>query len=303
MSLAIGIEWRKVAATLIIVTIVIVAYGIFTSGYEGFSSILTPRTIASLAFLLAGWFISAIRLRLLVDRVYGFKIKLSDSLKARFLGGLLANITPSAIGGEPARAAYLRKVMDRGIEELYALSLYEVYYDVILVNMMAFIPAFFYLPVSLPVVLVSSFMIASWIYIGFFIKQTSSNSPKGFIGWLSKKFPKFTERYLKFSTRYAEISSRISLNGKILIAVLTLSYNTLWGVAAWFFTDSSSILQCIMAYYFMMSMGSLPTPGGSISSEYALSLVLPPSTVVSYRTLFYYSTILIGLVILARELD
>jgi hypothetical protein len=52
----------------------------------------------------------------------------------------------------------------------------------------------------------------------------------------------------------------------------------------------------------MMSMGSLPTPGGSISSEYGLSIILPPSTVVSYRTLFYYSTILLGLFVAAREL-
>jgi len=294
-------NWRKIIATLITVTSVILAYSILTAGYEGFKNLASWKGAASFTVLLIGWFISAVRLKYLVGKIHGYRLSLKESMKARLLGGLVANITPSAIGGEPARAAFLKKIMGKDIEELYALTLYEVYYDVILVNTVALIPAFLYLPVSIPVVLVASFMIASWLSMSFLIKR-NNNSSNSFLLKISARFPGFYERFVKFSNGYREISSKIGLSGVLVLSALTIAYNTTWGLATFFLAGDHHILEGVVAYYFMMSMGSIPTPGGSISSEYGLSIILPPSAVVSYRTLFYYSTILLGFLVAAREL-
>lgn len=295
-------NWRKIIATLLMVTLVILAYSILTAGYEGFKDLVSWKGLASFTVLMAGWFISAVRLKYLVGKIYGYRLSLKASLKARLLGGLVANITPSAIGGEPARAAFLRKIMGKDIEELYALALYEVYYDVILVNTVALIPALLYIPVSIPVVLVASFMVTSWLSMSYFIKRNSGRSNNSLLLKISARLPAFYERFVKFSNGYREISSKIGFTGVLVLVALTIVYNTTWGLAIFFLAGGNYLLEGVIAYYFMMSMGSIPTPGGSISSEYGLSIILPPSIVVSYRTLFYYSTILIGFVVAAREL-
>jgi len=302
LSSALEANWKKIVATLLIATLVVLVYSILTSGYDGFKNLVSWRGVASFTVLLAGWLISAVRLKYLINKVYGYRLGLKASVKARLLGGLVANVTPSAIGGEPARAAYLKKIMGKDVEELYALTLYEVYYDVIMVNTMALFPAFLYLPVSIPVILVASFMLVSWLSMGYLIKRNSNNSNDSSLLRISIRFPGYYERFVKFSNGYKEISSKIGLSGMFVLALLTLAYNTTWGLAGYFLTEEPRILEAVVAYYFMMSMGALPTPGGSISSEYGLSIILPPSTVVSYRTLFYYSTILLGLFVAAREL-
>jgi len=75
------------------------------------SAIFSLDAAFSLISILVGWFLSAIRLRLTVKLSSpNASCSLISCIKARFLGDVIAKITPSSIGGEPAREYYLAKV-------------------------------------------------------------------------------------------------------------------------------------------------------------------------------------------------
>ncbi|MGC8953966.1 MAG: flippase-like domain-containing protein, partial [Desulfurococcus sp.] len=166
--------------TLIVVTLVILAYSVITSSLSSLLELYSMDTPVSLLVITLGWIISALRLKLLFESsMKGITLPLIDSLAIRLIGGLTANITPSSIGGEPGRAYYLSRRTGVDTVKSYALVIYEVYYDVLAVNIIGAFLSVKYLPLSTPVLLVSLFMSFSWLSISLKIVRAGRNMPSG----------------------------------------------------------------------------------------------------------------------------
>ncbi|MEM3927273.1 MAG: lysylphosphatidylglycerol synthase transmembrane domain-containing protein [Desulfurococcaceae archaeon] len=306
--------WRKLVTALVFATIIIILYNIVLGTiHTNIRYLLSYYAFTSLAILLIGWIISAFRLKIIVESSFSVKsIGLFDCVKARFLGGLLANITPSSIGGEPARALYISRLMDIDLTSSYAMAIYEVYYDVITVNLIGFILSTWYLPRSIPVLLVSISMTLSWIGIHVYLKNRSIVERTAIL--LGKILPKDIVARIysyisNFAQHYHNISQRVGLGKKIIITFLTILYNSVWGMAIvplqyvrHVEVNAESIMNAISSYYMMQSISALPTPGGSGVAEYGLLIGLEPSVAMIYRIIYYYSTILIGLIVLTTTM-
>ncbi len=311
---------RSVILVISLVTAVIIGYSIITGSFKFLEEISFTKLVLSLAILMFAWLISAYRLKYIhrildPDRCLNTSIK--DYFYARLLGGLMAYITPSAIGGEPARAYYLAKKCIGRFSRYFALSIYEVYYDIMIVNIFALGLSFYSLPYSLFVILVSIGSIVFWITMYYLIKNiVEPENTNIFLRKIIKRMNKFVHKrleiikdsYYDFASSFNTLVNNSYLINKVIVVVLTIFYHLCNSLAIFVLAIKSvtidtvinTVLASISAYFYSLALGALPTPGGAGVIEYGLSLALAPEIVIVSRTLMYYSTIIIGLLILYK---
>lgn len=298
---------KKIATTILIVLSILYIYTVITGVryvYAPISSIAQ-----AIAIIYVGWVLSAIRLKYLIKNVYpSRKCSLMTCLNARFLGDLLAKITPSSIGGEPARAYYLSIFTNTGFIENYALTIYEVYYDVVFTCVMGALISIFYLPLSIPVMTVS--IAAGSLWILFFNSMNILSKiklPSSIHKYISSRtwIKTVMDKFIEFKKYYLFIASRLKIRDKITLWFLTAIVNIAWAVSAVPLLQSSLFggarviaIYSISAYFMMQAISILPTPGGSGVAEYGLSITLPPEIVVLYRIVYYFSPMIIGIGVL-----
>lgn len=305
------ISKRGIILTLTLVTGVMILYVSITSlsVYEVLSSTNPLLIVFALVIYFLGWLVSAIRLKVIHTRLDGpeKELTMKDYFYARLLGGFLANITPSAIGGEPARAYYISRRTKRPFSRYFALAIYEVLYDIMLVNIVALVFSIVKLPYSIPVTLVSIGSIVFWLttyYImcNILTPKTARfplNKIIEYIGKLGER--KFSEAFKDYGSSFRCIVDKMDIFSKIIIVALTFIYQFVNALVIYtLLQDHSmiSLINAVMAYFFALSLGALPTPGGAGSVEFGLSLALPPGTVVVARALMFYSVIITGIVII-----
>lgn len=291
---------RNLLLTLGVVTSVVVIYMFVTSSFAAYKLVFSARGLLSFLVIQIGWLVSAIRLKAIVASA-GKEISLRDALKARYLGGLMANITPTSLGGEPARALYIKSACGIDFATSYSLALYEVYYDVVITSLGGLVFSLYYLPYSSPITAISLFMFLSW----FGLAQLASKFP--ILGRLERRAPRlFNSRVLGFlkgvEEGFRNAWNRSSRGDKLAAVMLSLLIHVTWAISispiAWDLSPSS--LFSYLASYFMMQVASMiPTPGGSGAAEYGLSLATKPEIAIGYRIIYYYSAILIGLIAMA----
>jgi len=305
---------KRLVISTTIVAVVLVVYSKLMCVRE--LSLDVRSAALSTAILLTGWLISAIRLKYLF-RVA--KRDLSCSIKtcigARFAGDVLAKITPSSIGGEPARAYYIS--MDTGLPflEVYALTIYEVYFDVMFTCISGALFSLWSLPLSLPALITSLVVGATWaavfnnigrIYAFIGEKAMGNRLLERSLNRLraSKYFSRFLNKLLDFKDHYVKISSKVRSRQKFALWALTIVIHFTWSLSIiplvlarhdHGLNMPAIIWVAVAAYCLMQSMSILPTPGGSGVAEYGLSIALPPDVVVAYRSLYFFVPILVGL--------
>ncbi len=311
---------RSMILVISLVTVVIIGYSIITGSYRFLEEVSFIKLVLSLIIFMFAWLISAYRLKYIhrildPDRCLNTRIK--DYFYARLLGGLMAYITPSAIGGEPARAYYLAKKCMGRFSRYFALSIYEVYYDIMIVNIFALSLSFYSLPYSLFVILVSIGSIAFWIIMYHLIKnivepEKTNVVLRWIIKWMNKLVHKRLEMikdsYYDFASSFNTLINNSYIINKFVIVVLTIVYHLCNSLAIFVLAIKSvtinsvinAVLASISAYFYSLALGALPTPGGAGVMEYGLSLALAPEIVIVSRTLMYYSTVIIGLLILYK---
>jgi len=314
---------RSMILVISLVTLVIIGYSIVTGSFRFLEEVSFTKLVLSFIILMFAWLISAYRLKYIhrilePDRCLNISIK--DYFYARLLGGLMAYITPSAIGGEPARAYYLAKKCIGRFSRYFALSIYEVYYDIMIVNIFALSLSFYSLPYSLFVILVSIGSIVFWITMYYLIKNiVEPENTNIFLRKIVKWMNKFVHRrleiikdsYYDFASSFNTLVNNSYLINKVVIVVLTIFYHLCNSLAIFvlamksvtsvtIYTVINTVLASISAYFYSLALGALPTPGGAGVIEYGLSLALAPEIVIVSRTLMYYSTVIIGLVILYK---
>ncbi len=319
-SKSVKISRRSMILVISLVTGVIIGYSILTGSFRFLEEVSFTRLILSFIILMFAWLISAYRLKYIhrildPDRCLNTSIK--DYFYARLLGGLMAYITPSAIGGEPARAYYLAKKCIGRFSRYFALSIYEVYYDIMIVNIFALGLSFYSLPYSLIVILVSIGSIVFWTTVYYLIKnivepENTNVFLKRIIKWMNKLVHKRLEMikdsYYDFASSFNILVNNSYFKNKVVIVALTIIYHICNSLAIFVLAIKSitintvinTVLSSISAYFYSLALGALPTPGGAGVIEYGLSLALKPEIVIVSRTLMYYSTVIIGLLILYK---
>ncbi|MCD6300566.1 MAG: flippase-like domain-containing protein, partial [Staphylothermus sp.] len=311
---------KSVILVISLVTIVIIGYSIITGSFRLLEEVSLTKLILSSLILLIAWLISAYRLKYIhriLDPDKCLNTSIKDYFYARLLGGLMAYVTPSAIGGEPARAYYLAKKCGGKFSRYFALSIYEVYYDIMIVNILALILSFYSLPYSLIVIIVSAGSILFWIIMYHLVKNIiEPENTNVFLGkiinWInkfvSKRLEVIKDSYFEFANSFNVLVNNSSTINRMIIVLLTFLYHVGNSLAIFVLAIKAididviinTITASISAYFYSLALGALPSPGGAGVIEYGLSLTLAPEIVVVSRTLMYYSTVIIGLVILYK---
>ena len=306
---------KKAVITIVLVVAVLSAYSYLTE--SGLPRISLIALLLSTLVLLSGWLVSALRLRYLVGAYHGSTCSLRTCISARFVGDVFAKITPSSIGGEAARAHYLSTAMGLDFLEAYALTIYEVYFDVILTCLVGAVVSVIFLPYSTPVLVTAVATGLIWVttfnfigrLVGFFNRKLLNNEylEKSF---MTKYLVKFLAYVKKFKDSYLEVSSKITPRQRAVLWALTLLTHTLWALALIPLLLLGGVVEnpdvrgifwkSVAAYYLMQAISILPTPGGSGVAEYGLSLALPPSVVVSYRVVYFFVPFFIGLAVFLK---
>ncbi len=306
---------KTIAFSILFVTAVIVAYSLLMVRETRKPSHPYFIVIAITVYLV-GWLVSALRLRILHGILDGRVLGVTDYFKTRILGGFLAYITPSGLGGEPARAFYLSMKTGKNFSRYFALALLEAYYDIMVVNIIALGFSITAWPLSIPVILVGLGNLAFWLTAYYVLKHLITPEKvrwpfNKIISYMMKTIEKYEwlrTGYTGFAESFNEVTSRMEFKDKMAVVAVTLVYQVLFGLTAFMvyasFTGDLGItaaLDSVIGYIYSNCLSSLPTPGGSISAEYGLSLVLPPGTVVLTRIIIYYTPIILGLIIMYRE--
>ncbi|MEM2024710.1 MAG: flippase-like domain-containing protein [Desulfurococcaceae archaeon] len=305
---------KALLVALIVVAVLLLYSSLMNTGLPSFSA---HSLAASLAIFMAGWLVSAIRLKMLVRACDpASSCSFRTFVEARFLGELLARITPSSIGGEPARAYHISRNTKLGYLEAYMLTLYEVYFDVVLTCLVGAIVSVPYLPPSLPVLLVSILTAFAWVLAFNLIdkikvrREISGHTRMGRL--LRNERLNRLVGYIKTSrTYYAEIRSKVKASRVILAWLLTALVHVLWGFSVvplivdkhgGSVSPLTALKEGVSAYFLMQAISIIPTPGGSGVAEYGLTLVLAPDIVVAYRGIYYFIPLAIGLAVSLRYL-
>ena len=318
MSTRIKLSIKTVAFTLILVTMVIVLYSILTGGYTLLLNIDPLTIVIALIFYMISWIISAYRLRLmhiLLDGEEGI-LPFKHYLYARLIGGLVAYLTPSAIGGELARAYYMYSRLNTSYSRYFALTIYEVYYDVMIVNIVALGFALYRFPHTIPVILVGMGSICFWIiayniFNNIVSPQVSNPIIRKLLFFIENsivsRVKTLSNGYSSFGKAFNDLSRSANFKFKASFISLTLAIYffmalTIYTISLSFTTKHllRTFIDAFTAVFFSLALGALPTPGGAIAIEYGLSITLDPVIVITARSLIYYSTIIAGLVVLIR---
>ncbi len=285
------------AAAITVIAVALAGYTLYMGVDPREVLSISPRNLAAAtAMYTFAWLVSAYRLRL-IDHVYSGRVHgLRHYFNARLLGGLAAYITPSAIGGEPARAYYLARLHGGKTAEYFAVALYEVYFDVLFTAAAALVLSIPLLPLSLPVLLVSLGTMAAWIPLPHVIRRGSGRLYDLFV----KRLPReVKEQFTFFVEGYMRLYRGCGRLCVALLTLLTLIYHLLNALTilllCW---PMATVYEAFAGYIYALSLGALPTPGGAGAAEYGLTLVFDPRTVVQVRGFMIAYTVLVGLAVL-----
>lgn len=297
--------FRRIVLSITLVVGVLYIYVIITGATV---SIFDPWAILySIVLIYLGWVISALRLYYILRAVYHVdKRVLFSCLNARFLGDVFAKITPSSLGGEPARAYYISISTSTSFMENYALTIYEVYHDVVFTCTLGTIISVFFLPLSIPVLATSIVTLLLWITLFNNIRSAFIDNIVNFIQSKLGRFKaidRIIEQFNEFRKCYINVSSKTRIIDKVTIWLLTLAINIVWALSITPLITKASTLtwvlyRSIAAYSMMQAISILPTPGGSGVAEYGLTIVLEPDVVVTYRLIYYFTPMVYGLTVL-----
>ncbi len=294
---------RKLLLVVVVVATVLALYMLITNA--DIHVILSANPIyislSVMLFVLVN-VVDSFRLMILVKSI-GYKMRFVDALRARLMGNIVALATPSSIGGEPARALILSFY---GISLMKSIitTLFEDYWDIVLVNIPALILALHKLPLSFIAVLTSTYNVVAWNIL--------------FLAPRVKKLRKLLENIHKASKGFIKnmlatiLSAVTSINSvvsavkphRIIVPVLSLTLTKYFILTLAFYYASLSISKEITLYkafealLFYNAMGVVPTPGASGGLEYGLSLVLSPEEVVIIRLLAFGTMVVLGVPLL-----
>ncbi len=292
---------KSIVITVTIVVSIIIAYAWYFQIDPRLILKFNPYTLLLVISLYTlSWLLSAYRLLLLHTTICDEKLSLIDYFYARLIGGLVAYLTPSAMGGEPARAYYLTVKSRCSLSSTFAIAIMELYIDIIFINVFSLVYSLKYLPLSIPVILIAVFVLFIWTYI--LAGMMSENSiVNRFFEKILKHLPSWISRhYYPFINSLKMLKSR-SLNLRILALIIatTIASHLLTILVVYYISlqyTTLSFIEAFTGYVFSLTLGALPSPGGAATVEYGLTITLDPHAVIAIRVFMYTYTVLLGLI-------
>ena len=217
----------------------------------------------------------------------------------------MALLTPSSGGGEPARAYYLHLKTGDGLAGLFAVAVYEVYVDVIVTNVLAIMFSLYFLPLSIPVLLVSLGTIAIWtlLVLGLCREGLFNRIVVSFVERLP---PQIASGYDEFIRVFKKLVSKTLSIDFIPITLYTIAAYMFNALTIYFISKplvgGVPLLNALTGYVFSLALGGLPSPGGAGTVEYGLSISLDPRVVLATRVfMFVYMVVAGSLVLLSLK--
>ncbi len=263
----------------------------------------------SIFFALVSFILESLRLKFMTEML-NTKLNILAAIKARALGALVAYITPSSMGGEPARAFIISIHSDVGFWQALGITLVEAYADAITVCTVALILSISYLPYSIVVILMCIYTIAIVNGLLFLVLKTKTFS--GFIEKLKDRYFKSIEKRFKINMNFVNIINgmRGLFNRKFSIIIALTFIRHLIAILAIYYASLAvtnvNLIRCIEAYFFSSALGIVPTPGAVGALEYGLSITLLPKQVVVIRLINYVLIMALGImsiVLVLRQLS
>ncbi len=244
--------------------------------------------------------IDAVRLKILFKNV-GYNMSIIDALKARVMGNIVAIATPSSIGGEPVRALILASYGIR-LSRAIAVTLFEDYWDIIIINIPALILASMRLPLTIFVLLSSIYNVVAWNTLFLAVRK---EGVRKFIQKLRNKsfgfIKKFFDIVLIMVGSVRHVSTSLTVRAAVKVIIITIiKYIVIYSAffIAAYSVGKVGIEEIFEALVFYNAMGPVPTPGAAGGAEYGLSIVLSPEQVIVVRAVAFFVTIILGLPIL-----
>lgn len=293
--------YRNLVLVVSIVVLVMITYMLVM--HVSIKTLLSvDPVLLSLATILYGAsnIVDALRLKILFKNV-GYYMSIIDALKARIIGNVIALATPSSIGGEPVRALVLSSY-DIRLTRAIAVTLFEDYWDIVIINVPAIIFAVMRLPLTIFILLSSLYNVIAW---NILFLATRREGARVFVLKLRDKsfgiIKRFLELIIVMIGSVKQVSTSLSLKSTIKVVLITLAkYAILYSsflVAAYGigYVDLRQVFEALMFYN---AMGLVPTPGAAGGAEYGLSMALSPEQVIVVRTVAFFTTIILGLPVL-----
>lgn len=294
---------------IILVVVVIIVLAVYTAVMDvDLEKLLSANPIfisLSVLTIILVNIVDALRLSVLVRSV-GYHMKFVDALRARLMGNIVALATPSSIGGEPARALILSTY---GINMVRAIvvTLFEDYWDIVLINVPALILALTRLPISIIVVLTATYNIVAWNVLFLTPRVKRIQVLVGKLYDCSKGFIRNVFAMIIVAAKSINIVVDSARRSRMLLSILVFSIAkyvllTLAFYLAALSVESIELVKAFEGLLFYNAMGVIPTPGASGGLEYGLSLVLEPTQVVIIRVIVFTTTLILGLPLLVLYL-
>lgn len=241
--------------------------------------------------------IDAIRLRVLFKNV-GYHMNIIDALRARIMGNVVALATPSSVGGEPVRALILASYGIR-LSRAVAITLFEDYWDIIIINIPALFFAVIRLPLTVFVLISSIYNVVAWNILFFAVRKEGVRN--FFLKMRNKSIGiirKFLDILLIMTSSVEHVSTSLSIGSALKVIGITLTkYAIVYTsfLLAAYSVSKVNLQQALEALVFYNAMGPVPTPGAAGGAEYGLSMVLSPGQVIVVRAVAFFTTIILGL--------
>ncbi|WP_440059674.1 lysylphosphatidylglycerol synthase domain-containing protein [Thermogladius sp. 4427co] len=294
--------------SIVIVFATIAVYSVVTSSYYTIFSSNPLAMAASSTLLLAGYAVSSLRLKIIHYKYTGRRLGFTEYFKARLVGNTLAFITPSAVGGELGRAGYFT-IHGYSLAEMLAVSYFDVFFDVLITNIVGLVFSISYLPWSLPVIIVAISTLGIWfstiVALAVVGNSRGIRFPRAFekTRLVSRWLHKLADFVNALAESFRDVLEKISLPDLLAILLLSVLSQGLLSSSVFLIQDDytrEGLEKSVEAYFFSQALSSLPTPGGAVVSEYGLSLGLSPGYVVVYRLVYALTNIVPGLIILLK---
>ncbi len=305
MSELIRLHKKAVALSVSAVVIVLILYTWYFRINPLILLTINPLILVlSITTLTLSIVVAGIRLKIIHRSVYGVSLKITDYFYARLLGNLIALLTPSAIGGELARAYYLSVKTGSGLAGLFAITVFEVYIDIIVTNLLAIVFSIPYLPLSIPVIAIALSTVTTWTLVmaGLVREGLFSSIVDSFIKKLPQSIACGYEEFVE--TLRETVSKNVCVKILPLLILSTLTSYTLASATIYLLSTTveqpASFIETFIAYIFSLTLGAVPSPGGAGTVEYGLSIPLKPEAVVLTRVLTYTYMVLTGVVALLK---
>ncbi len=293
--------YRNLVLVILIVVLVMIIYMLVM--HVNIKILLSVNPVLLLlAMVLYGLsnIVDALRLKILFKNI-GYNMNIVDALRARIMGNIVALATPSSIGGEPVRALILASYGIR-LSRAIAVTLFEDYWDIMIINIPALVFAAMKLPLTVLILLSSLYNVVAWNIL--FLAVRREGVRKLVLKLRDRSLgiiKKFLNLVIIMVNSVKHVSTSMSFKSAIKVVLITLvKYIIVYSsfLVAAHSISNVDLLQVFEALIFYNAMGPVPTPGAAGGAEYGLSMVLSPEQVIIVRATAFFVTVIIGLPIL-----